>query len=213
MYIKTVDILTKYLTRLEDDTKEKIESLKKVTIIGVGGVGTWVGIMLSLVMLPGSKIILVDPDVLEENNMNRLPYPLSWFTSRKADALARYIAIIRPQITVEPIKKKFEELDNTEKMKILSSDVVIEAVDHPDTELKVYSFLKDRKPCIAGHYDGHHITIKYHPKCVMQDWTVDMNAGYRIVPSYPTIAILTASIVTELAIARPSEPVSISISL
>ena len=215
--IRLNELLTKFLSRLEPIDRNRVEALDRITIIGCGGVGSWVGIMLSLVLCPNTDLILIDPDKVEPENMNRLPYPLQFFVRKinKAEALAKYIALIRPQVNIMPIAKKYEELDDIEKTEIRKSNVIIEATDSPLSQEKIYKDVEEwKKPVVAGHYDGKHLTVKYHPEGKLDDsWTINYNEGYEIIPSYPTVAILTASLTTELAIHRPREPVLISIDI
>ena len=44
-------------------------------------------------------------------------------------------------------------------------------------------------------------------------WNIDWEAGYRVVPSYPTAAILVASMAVDVAIARPKEQFTVSFRL
>ncbi len=215
--IRLEELLTRFLTRLEPIDRNGVELLDRITIIGCGGVGSWVGIMLSLVLCPNTDLILIDPDRVEPENMNRLPYPLQFFARKlnKAEALGKYIALIRPQINIMPIAKKYEELSELEKAEIQQSTIIIETTDAPLSQEKIYKDVEEwKKPVVAGHYDGKHLTVKYHPKGKLGDsWVINYNEGYEVIPSYPTVAILTASLVVELAIRRPIEPVLISLDI
>jgi hypothetical protein len=70
-----------------------------VALIGVGGVGSWIGYFLALAGVP--KLYLFDGDRVSESNLNRLPYGPAALGALKTEALKKWIGAVRPQCEVE----------------------------------------------------------------------------------------------------------------
>ncbi|MGC9079369.1 MAG: HesA/MoeB/ThiF family protein [Nanopusillaceae archaeon] len=111
------------------------------TIIGVGGLGSWVAEILARIGV--KKLIIVDPDVVEEKNLNRQNYTIKDVGKLKIDALEDRIKNIRDDIIIEKYKEINENIFNT--------DIFFDAVDNIETKylLNEYSVYLD-KPYIFG---------------------------------------------------------------
>jgi hypothetical protein len=70
-----------------------------VALVGVGGVGSWVGYFLALAGVP--KLLLFDGDRVSESNLNRMPYGPESVNMLKTEALAALIKRVRPQCAVD----------------------------------------------------------------------------------------------------------------
>ncbi len=154
---------------------------EKVTVIGVGGVGSWVALNLALVGTP--TMILIDHDIIEESNLNRTPFKITQVGRPKVEALAELIFERRPDAVVVPIQKKLEDLTEYEKT-LLDGSILI---DCRDTEP-----LSDI--AITGGYDGYNITIHINPQ-KRSIWG-DEPVRYTITPSFVVPPQIIASFIT-----------------
>jgi len=155
---------------------------EKVSVIGLGGVGSWVALNLALVGV--RSLILVDNDIVEEHNLNRTPFKIKHIGKPKVYGIAELIAERRPETKVIPIAKKWEELNEFEMKEINETTIV----DCRDTSTPFIN-----SPIIGG-YDGYKITIHINP----QNKTVwgEERVTYTITPSYVVPPQLIANLIT-----------------
>lgn len=162
-----------------------IASPKKVCIVGVGGVGSWLALDLALVGV--DEIALVDDDIVEESNLNRTPFTYSQIGMLKVDAMAELIAERRPECKVYPFPFRSEGLgDWTE---FATNDAMLIDCRDSTEPLEV----PGTYPCtIVGGYDGTSITLHTNPtpNVIFGDAVV----RYRIVPSFVGAPALIAAI-------------------
>ncbi len=121
-----------------------------VTVVGCGGLGTFVS--LFLVSAGVGKIRLVDGDVPSESNFNRqFFYPGE--TGFKADILSEKLKKINETVTVEPICEFLNE-ENGEHI-VKGSDAVADCLDSIDSRLVLNRFAVYYKiPLSHGGIDG-----------------------------------------------------------
>ena len=160
----------------------------KIAVIGVGGIGSWVGLNLALVGV--KNLSLIDHDTIEETNLNRTPYRLVDIGKLKVEALTEIILERRKDIDITPIPLKIEQV--LEKMPTFLNDVDI-VIDCRDK----FSPIEIQKTYIKLGYDGRGLTIHINPKRKTLVWG-EGGDGYRITPSYLAPPQLLANILTEL---------------
>lgn len=176
---------------------------KSVVIVGVGGIGSWVAILLA--MAGTGMIHLVDFDRVEIHNLNRIPLTLGSVGRYKVHEVAKLIQSIRPNAYVQTYTSRFENV-----VQLLSNqyiDWVIECTDNVKTQRIV------RRVCrkyfwrlVEVHYDYDtqakdwlvSITMFCDPTKIPEDfWCEDSgDTGYRVVQSYVVPPVILASIVT-----------------
>lgn len=91
---------------LVDDSRQELmaqelglrQHLERHIIIGCGGIGCWLGLLLT--MLGGQYFVLMDGDKLDASNLSRLPVPQTWIGQNKAVALRKLIRTLRPDTIV-----------------------------------------------------------------------------------------------------------------
>lgn len=71
---------------------------ESVSIVGCGGVGSWLAIFLALAGV--SKLTLWDSDTVSETNLNRLPLGPIYLGVGKAEALKQLLASLKPSCDV-----------------------------------------------------------------------------------------------------------------
>ena len=160
--------------------KEKSEKIKKklkktsIGIAGLGGLGSNAAISLARAGI--GKLVLVDFDKVEENNLSRQYYFLDQVGKPKVDALKENIKKINPEIKVETFNIKLNK--GTMEKPFKSVDIVIEALDNAKTKTafieEILTKLKD-KPIVAasgvagyGHSDRI-LTKKLGNLCMCYD--------------------------------------------
>lgn len=72
-------------------------------IVGCGGIGFWLGILLSMIGI--ENLVLIDGDKLDPSNLNRIPVAQTWVGTNKAIALRKTIRQMRPLTSVMVLTK------------------------------------------------------------------------------------------------------------
>jgi len=78
-------------SRIPENIRYSFEE-ERIIVVGAGGIGAWfvINVVLSSNMY-GTTLMVCDGDTLEETNLGRLPYPLSWVGKNKALALREFV--------------------------------------------------------------------------------------------------------------------------
>ncbi len=178
-----------------------------VTVVGCGGIGTWVAIDLAMSGVP--VIYLFDPDVVEESNRNRLPFCQGALNRPKVEVVAEFIRAIRPDAIIVPIQDKLGGILLDIQGKVCH--IYIDCTDSPKTQMTLYKFCKERGGTyIRAGYDGTHIT----DTSIVSGWinAASEEENYQVNPSW----VVPAQIVAALAVAKlmmyPDQEVNLDIS-
>ena len=104
--------------------KEGQEALRKLTvaIVGVGGIGSV--IFVQLVRLGVGRIIIIDPDVVEYSNLNRLSASTlkdAKNKTPKVEMLVKYAARINPLIEIIPIQASILDEEAQKHLKVANA--------------------------------------------------------------------------------------------
>ncbi len=122
------------------DINRKIFS-STVTIIGIGGLGSYLSEILARMGV--KKIILVDFDKVEEKNLNRQNFILEDIGKYKVDAIEKRLKSIRNDIEIE----KYLEINE----KVLESDMLFDCTDNINSKYLINEFsVYLGKPYIFG---------------------------------------------------------------
>lgn len=99
----------------------------KVTVVGVGGVGSWV--VEALARSGVGSLVLIDLDHVAESNINRQLQAIEPDLGKaKVVALAERVALINPVCQVETVEE-FLQADNIEHLITADNDYVIDCID------------------------------------------------------------------------------------
>ncbi len=107
---------------------EGFERLQKshITVVGVGGVGSWVAEALARTAV--GEITIIDGDTIEESNTNRqLPALEGNFGKKKVQVLAQRLQAINPDLKIHAVDE-FLTTENFDRL-IPSCDAVIDCID------------------------------------------------------------------------------------
>jgi len=166
-----------------------LEPPHTVTVIGVGGVGSWVALDLALAGV--QKLYLVDHDHIEGHNLNRTPFKESQIENDKTEALVELISERRMDAEVIPISQRIEDVAGTFREEMADS-LVIDCRDHasplPDD-------IMEQVVMTAG-YDGYDFTLHTNPN--YEDIWGDEQTEYETVPSFIAPPQFVSSIITTI---------------
>jgi len=146
-----------------------LRRLDAVVVVGVGGVGSWVALDLALSGCV-KKLVLCDPDTVEESNLNRTPYRRDQIGERKVVAMCDLISERRDDVIAVPFFGTVQSM----------FDVSVEFVVDCSDGLRVKEWMKDR--------DEKYLKLGYDAWSVTIDGTRDLpwgeSSGYETVPSF-----------------------------
>jgi len=111
-----------------------------VAIIGCGGLGGHVAEILTRIGV--GKLTLFDFDIFEEHNINRQNFSnYNTLGKEKVLVVKKALKTISPSLHVDAFVKKFEPKNDIQN---LVTDVVVDALDNPDTKLELSLVCKDK---------------------------------------------------------------------
>lgn len=169
---------------------------EKATVIGVGGVGSWVALDLALAGV--EKIYVCDSDDIEAHNLNRTPFKQSHVGMSKVNAMVDLITERRLETEVVPVDDRIEDVAASIQESMAES-TVIDCRDHasplPDD-------ISDSVVLTAG-YDGFEYTVHVNPD--YDSVFGDENTEYETVPSFIAPPQFLASVITTIVTAESIE--------
>ena len=125
-----------------NDGFEKLQR-SHVTVIGVGGIGSWC--TEALCRSAVGSLTLIDNDVIEITNSNRQLHTMTTTVgSYKADELANRLLLINPSLKIEVIREKLTK-ENIDSIMESRSDNVCECIDDIDAKAYVVNYLYNKK--------------------------------------------------------------------
>ncbi len=163
---------------------------ESVAVLGVGGIGSWVGLFFALVGV--KKLVLVDNDIVEDTNLNRTPFRLDQVGMPKVQALAELIYERREDIEVYPLIK----LETEEFTKEFLRDVDI-IIDCRDGEKFFEEEELQKKVAAKLGYDGVGMTVVFNPR--LPSWGEEP-VRYTITPSYLIPPVFLAAMVVDAVV-------------
>ncbi|MEM5787188.1 MAG: ThiF family adenylyltransferase [Syntrophobacteraceae bacterium] len=91
-------------------TPELLAALRETTIgaVGTGGNGV---VLDQLARIGLERFILVDPDIIEDTNLNRLPFTTAEIGQPKVSAWQRYLKAVNPDCRVEAHQREISRYD------------------------------------------------------------------------------------------------------
>lgn len=131
-----------------------------VAVIGCGGLGGY--IVEELARLGVGRIVVIDPDVFEEHNLNRQLFSTPANLGKaKVEAAAARVGEINPAVTLVPMQKAFSP-DNGEEL-LKGCQVVVDALDSIQVRLELAEVCSTLKiPLVHGAIAGWfgHVTTQ-----------------------------------------------------
>jgi len=153
-------------------------------VVGLGGIGNWIALDLAL---SGQvrNLILIDPDTVEEHNLNRTIFRYCDIGAYKVDAVKYQILERRANCLVET----YRELTSPELMSKIADKVILDksVYDHKclvmDCRDDIYDDLLDFNcKLYKVGYDGTSMSIDGNPR--LTKVFTQRGGSYSVVPSY-----------------------------
>jgi molybdopterin/thiamine biosynthesis adenylyltransferase len=149
----------------------------RVAVIGCGGLGGY--IVEELARLGVGRIVVIDPDVFEEHNLNRQLFssPAN-LGHAKVEAAVKRINEINPAVTLVPIQKAFARENGTEL--IGGCQVAVDALDSIQVRLELADVCTELKiPLVHGAIAGWfgHVATQFPGDDTLQTIYRTWNAG------------------------------------
>jgi molybdopterin/thiamine biosynthesis adenylyltransferase len=132
-----------------------------VAVIGCGGLGGY--IVEELARLGVGRIVVIDPDVFEEHNLNRQLFssPANLDTA-KVEAAAKRIGEINPAVTLVPVQTAFS-LENGAEL-LVGCQIAVDALDSIQVRLELADVCTAMNiPLVHGAIAGWfgHVTTQF----------------------------------------------------
>lgn len=183
-------MLNTELTRTEYDRQNRIPDLRVpqiATIVGCGGTGFWTALFLA--MSGTQELILIDSDILDRTNLNRLPLTENVINYNKVDALKNHIRNIRRAIRIETHNIRLENPIDLELLR----GVIFCCTDNLKSQQMVCAYCKKNELDYQRiGYDGTILNVSKSFPLSFEEATDE--GGYSVTPSWVIPAVLAAAL-------------------
>jgi len=153
-----------------------LEIPEVASVVGLGGTGFWTALFLA--MSGVEELILVDSDIVEVSNLNRLLLEENYVGKKKAEALKSLILGVRKETRIEIQDMRIEKpLD----CQILRGDVFC-CTDNLKSQQIICAFCK--KNGLDYQRIGYDGTILNVSKTFPLSFKEDTGHGYTVTPSW-----------------------------
>lgn len=167
-----------------------LKQIESATVVGIGGTGSWASLFLG--MSGCNKLYLMDGDLAEKSNFNRLPMPAEGnIGMQKTELVGNFITSLRPDCEVIRLgRATMFTLPTTE-------GTIFDCTDSQPTQAMLYKYSQENnRNYIRVGYDGTHITVTdrvptWNTKGVERE-------GYLVYPSW----VVPASLAAGFAVAK-----------
>lgn len=159
---------------------------KVATVVGVGGTGFWTSVLLA--MSGVEELILVDHDIIEASNLNRLPVGNELVGIKKIRAAKEVIEGIRKTIRLELHDRRIQKPEDC----IMLRGVIFCCTDNLKSQQIVCAYSKKNDiPYQRVGYDGTILNVsKAFP---LSFKAATDRGGYSVTPSWVIPAVLAAA--------------------
>jgi molybdopterin/thiamine biosynthesis adenylyltransferase len=164
-----------------------LEIPKVASVVGCGGTGFWTAILLA--MSGVEELILVDYDMVEVSNLNRLPLEDSYIGMEKTAAVREFITQIRKFVRIEIHDKRIEKPEDC----MILRGMVFCCTDNLKSQQIICAYCrKNNFRYQRVGYDGTVLNVsKAFPLSFKQPVEQD---GYTTTPSWVIPAVLAAAL-------------------
>ena len=164
---------------------EGLEIPEVASVVGCGGTGFWTALLLA--MSGVKELILLDSDIVEVSNLNRLLLQESSVGKKKAEALKELISGIRKEIRIEIQDMRIEKPIDCQ---VLRGDIFC-CTDNLKSQQLICAYSK--KNNLAYQRIGYDGTILNVSKTFPLSFKEPEREGYTITPSWVIPAIFAAA--------------------
>lgn len=177
---------------------------ESVMVVGCGGIGFWAGLFLGMTGV--RRLYLVDPDVIQIHNLNRLPLPLESVGKSKVEVLRNLILQLRPEAVVLVFSQKI----NPFLISNIKPEVIVDTTDDYRAQREIYDISsKLGIRYVRGGYDGTRLSVSSK----LPTWDIDplVDTRYTFIPSWLIPATICAALVVAKVVLTPGAEVSLDL--
>jgi len=165
---------------------EGLEIPEVASVVGCGGTGFWTALLLA--MSGVKELILLDSDIIEVSNLNRLLLQESSVGKKKAEALKELISGIRKEIRIEIQDMRIEKPIDCQ---ILRGDIFC-CTDSLKSQQIICAYCKKNELSYQRiGYDGTILNVSKTFPLSLKD--ADDERGYTVTPSWVIPAVFAAA--------------------
>ena len=165
---------------------EGLEIPEVASVVGCGGTGFWTALLLA--MSGVKELILLDSDIVEVSNLNRLLLQESSVGKKKAEALKELISGIRKEIRIEIQDMRIEKPIDCQ---ILRGDIFC-CTDNLKSQQIICAYCKKNELAYQRiGYDGTILNVSKTFPLSLKD--ADEEGGYTVTPSWVIPAVFAAA--------------------
>ena len=165
---------------------EGLEIPEVASVVGCGGTGFWTALLLA--MSGVKELILLDSDIVEVSNLNRLLLQESSVGKKKAEALKELISGIRKEIRIEIQDMRIEKPIDCQ---ILRGDIFC-CTDSLKSQQIICAYCKKNELSYQRiGYDGTILNVSKTFPLSLKD--ADEERGYTVTPSWVIPAVFAAA--------------------
>lgn len=158
---------------------------KVASVVGVGGTGFWTGLLLA--MSGVEELILVDSDIVEVSNLNRLPIEEAYIGKKKSEALKDLILKLRKHLRLEIHDTRIQKPIDCQ---VLRGEVYC-CTDNLKSQQIICAYCKKNNLAYQRiGYDGTTLNVS---KTFPLSFEEETQAGYTVTPSWVIPAVFAAS--------------------
>jgi len=158
---------------------------KVASVVGVGGTGFWTGLLLA--MSGVEELILIDSDIIEVSNLNRLPIEEAYVGKKKSEALKDLILKLRKHLRLEIHDTRIQKPIDCQ---VLRGEVYC-CTDNLKSQQIICAYCK--KNDLAYQRIGYDGTTLNVSKTFPLSFEEEIQTGYTVTPSWVIPAVFAAS--------------------
>ncbi len=156
------------------------------TVVGLGGTGFWTAIFLA--MSGVEELILVDSDIIEVSNLNRLPLEESFVGKKKITAVREFVSEIRKIVRIETHDLRIEKPENCQILR----GAVFCCTDNLRSQQLICAYCKKNDLAYQRiGYDGTILNVSKTFPLTFEE--VKDEGGYSVTPSWVIPAVFAAA--------------------
>ena len=156
------------------------------TVVGLGGTGFWTAVFLA--MSGVEELILIDSDIVEVSNLNRLPLKEGFVGKKKIAAVQEFVSEIRKIVRIETHDLRIEKPENCQILR----GAVFCCTDNLRSQQLICAYCKKNDLAYQRiGYDGTILNVSKTFPLTFEE--IKDEGGYTVTPSWVIPAVFAAA--------------------
>ena len=156
------------------------------TVVGLGGTGFWTAVFLA--MSGVEELILIDSDIVEVSNLNRLPLKEGFVGKKKVTAVQEFVSEIRKIVRIETHDLRIEKPENCQILR----GAVFCCTDNLRSQQLICAYCKKNDLAYQRiGYDGTILNVSKTFPLTFEE--IKDEGGYTVTPSWVIPAVFAAA--------------------